>query len=495
MSANQEFFRKQLPEMLKHWVDLDFDPDEWNEVLYLGENLGVYPAVAGAEMRRAAIKKMVSTALDALRARAPKPARLIAERYIEQARRKELASERGQSSENPVKYEQRKALDGLARELARLEDEARRVRIRRIANRLEWEIPAQRFGQAHKEIEALAALRDHAVVALVGMGGLGKTSLADALVRALSTRPDFADIVWASARTSYFEPADGHVHEAERVPVLNLEQLAVEIAGPLGIVDAHLLAPQSCLAAVRERLKDKPILVVVDNLESIQNFGVLAPELLRLAGPSKFLLTSRQTVPGLAGVQIVRMDELSEVDVVTLVRHVAQQSGAADLAAAGDGDLRVVYRFTGGNPLAVKLIAGQAVWFPLQRLLEDLREARSASADELYRYVYWRSWRALSDAGRDLLRMMPLVASTNGADFDYLLAGSGLAEADARRALVELINASLVEKIGAVQAPRYRIHRLTETFLTREVLGWRPDDEPDGDAADPGEAAGPDGAD
>ena len=51
-----------------------------------------------------------------------------------------------------------------------------------------------------------------------------------------------------------------------------------------------------------------------------------------------------------------------------------------------------VYEVAGGNPLALKLLVGQMHVLALSRVVDDLREARGQKVEELYRYIYWRSW-------------------------------------------------------------------------------------------------------
>jgi len=58
--------------------------------------------------------------------------------------------------------------------------------------------------------------------------------------------------------------------------------------------------------------------------------------------------------------------------------------------------------------------------------------------------------------------------------FTQLLALTGLEEDALNDALENLIMLSLVEANGGIEERRYRIHRLTETFLLTEVAKWQP---------------------
>jgi hypothetical protein len=132
--------------------------------------------------------------------------------------------------------------------------------------------------------------------------------------------------------------------------------------------------------------------------------------------------------------------------------------------------LTAIYRVVGGNPLALKLVMGQAAFLPLAQVLRNLQEAQGKRADALYTYIYWQAWQLLAPTERQLFLTLPL--APNGA-FDQLTLASGLEEDALQGALARLIQLSLVEVGGDLAEPRYGLHRLTETFLMREVLKWQ----------------------
>ena len=78
----------------------------------------------------------------------------------------------------------------------------------------------------------------------------------------------------------------------------------------------------------------------------------------------------------------------------------------------------------------------------------------------------------LSDEARRLLTIMPLVAESGGG-LAQIAALSELAEEQMMAALKQLVALCLVNVMGTVEARRYGIHRLTETFLLNEVLKWQ----------------------
>jgi hypothetical protein len=130
-----------------------------------------------------------------------------------------------------------------------------------------------------------------------------------------------------------------------------------------------------------------------------------------------------------------------------------------------------VYALTGGNPLALKLVAGLVAVLPLPQVLSDLAHSRSDQVETMYKHIYWKAWHTLPPDAQALLQSMPLVADY-GALPDQLQAISGLSEAQFWPALQALAARSLVEIQGTTSHRRYGIHSLTRTFLHTEIIHW-----------------------
>ncbi|MCL7453854.1 MAG: hypothetical protein M8467_12500 [Anaerolineae bacterium] len=211
---------------------------------------------------------------------------------------------------------------------------------------------------------------------------------------------------------------------------------------------------------------------MVDNLETAADYRALVPDLRELVNPTKFLLTSRHSLHDYPGVLCLSLDELSAADSLALLRHEARERGMSDVASAPADTLLQVHAVAGGNPLALKLLVGQIHSLSLSRVVEDLRQAQGRRVEELYRFIYWRSWQLLSDDARRVLAIMPLVAESGGG-LAQIAALSELAEEQLAAPLRQLVRLCLVNVRGTVEARRYGVHRLTETFLLNEVLKWQ----------------------
>lgn len=313
--------------------------------------------------------------------------------------------------------------------------------------------------QFEQALEALADPDGRWLVAIDGLGGLGKTALAHAVVRRAVHGDRFADLAWETARQAAF--VWGEIRPSPR-PALALNALLEAIARQLDWPDLVPLPPAARQAALAERLKHRPYLVVVDNLETAVDYESLAAALWELANPSKFLLTSRHRLHGYEQVYSISLRGLPDPDGVALIRHHAAERGIEAVASADDTTLLQVQQVTGGNPLAIKLVVGQLAQWPLDQVLADLLTT-GRGADQFYRYLYSYSWQRLSPPARELLLNMPHLATTGG-DWADLRAISGLDDETLGRAAGELITCSLLNVGGGVEKT-YSIHRLTHHFL------------------------------
>jgi hypothetical protein len=141
----------------------------------------------------------------------------------------------------------------------------------------------------------------------------------------------------------------------------------------------------------------------------------------------------------------------------------------ADFAAASDAELLEIQQVCGGNPLASRLVIGQAATLSLAQVLRALSTARRGSAGaDLYHYIYWHSWELLTDAARLLLVRLPLLPPTGG-QWDDLAGISSLDENGLEAAVAELVNCSLLQAGGGL-SKTYAIHPLTRHFVMSEIV-------------------------
>jgi hypothetical protein len=371
-------------------------------------------------------------------------------------------------SEDTVNRIQREAIQSLAKIIEAYETAARKE----LAQSMEAHLPpptyTDLFGVDDYRMQVCGQLlRENSpwVIALVGIGGIGKTAIADAITRHVIRHFHYEQVIWLR----YESPT---MSGRSLAPQVTAESLIAELAHRLWPEAANSLSPEQRLVQVRQALKARPHLVVIDNLESQTDAAyLLAHHLNDLARPGKFLLTTRTRLAGQAAVRNVSVDELPFGDAEALMRRHARDTGVAVVAEASTADLQAIFDTVGGNPLALKLVVTLLDTIPLPRVLAELARGPQGKVEEMYRHIYWRTWQTLDQDARALLQAMPIVADV-GATPEYLQEVSGLEEDRLWPAIQELRRRSLLEVRGNLHEKRYGIHRLTETFLRTEIIHW-----------------------
>ncbi len=325
---------------------------------------------------------------------------------------------------------------------------------------------------AHNELrDHLQAMDRPWLLAIDGIGGIGKTTLAQAVTETVTTAGHFAKIAWVSAKQEELQPG------------LGIEKMREVAMDRDAFIDALLeqLTETGLAATPREKelqlmglLKETPTLVVVDNLETVADYEALVPTLRDLANPSKFLITSRHALKRYDDIFCLTLGELDQQDAHALLRHEAQMRGLRGLSSASDDELAAITNVVGGHPLALNLVIGQLSVLPLAQVLANLKEATGQQVDEFYTYIYWQAWQMLDTPTRQLFLAMPMLFN---ATYSRISAVSQLSSDDLQSALAQLIRLSLVQVSGDLLEPRYRLHRLTETFLMNEVIKWNQESE------------------
>lgn len=357
--------------------------------------------------------------------------------------------------------------------LGQQEQQAIVRRIAQLEERLEPASYSQLFGvETHQAalLDQLFAPTPAHLISISGIGGIGKTSLANAVLRAAIRRQPEAEVAWISARRQRFDFA-GRVHDLNQ-PALTVDALLDALALQLLPGVPRFSAADKAVAALRASFARRPALLVVDNLETAADVQSLLPVLRQLANPARLLLTTRHSLFGEPGVFHLGLPELSQADALRLVRLEASQRNLTELAAAGDAALQPIYQTVGGNALAIRLLVGQVHVRSLPGILDDLAAARGAPAESLYDYIYRAAWSRLDETCRRALLAMPLVTQSGGT-LEQLTAISGVEPGALSDALAELVTLNLVD----VRAPllderRYVVHSLTRTFLLEQVARW-----------------------
>jgi predicted ATPase/class 3 adenylate cyclase len=224
------------------------------------------------------------------------------------------------------------------------------------------------FVGREREIAEVRVLLEHTrLLTLTGPGGTGKSRLA--LQVAGKLLPAFKDGAFFADLSSVTDPA--------LVPSVVARALAVPEA-----------AGRSILEVVRERLRDKELLLVVDNVEQVMEAAPLLEELLTAAPRLKVLVTSR-VVLGLRGEQAYavppldlpdprRLPDLQTLGELEAVRLFTERARTVRPAfQLTDENARAVAEITArldGLPLAIELAATRTKVLSPSQLLPRLQQ-------------------------------------------------------------------------------------------------------------------------
>ena len=248
----------------------------------------------GGNLHRVA-NQVLSDAVDVLAAEHETDAALLRARFLDGKKAFVAANERS-ISETMLYNLQRRAVERLAAVLWLMEEGASARQRSVLQQRLPPATYTELFGlDTHLAELSAVLLAPHApwLVSVEGLGGSGKTALAHELIQQVARRGGpFVDFGWVSAQQQTLHPG-GNIRllgEPALTAGALIAALATQLLEGTGIPVPD--ATERALAALEARLREAPHLIVVDNLETVIDIETLLPTLARLAGPSKFLLTS-----------------------------------------------------------------------------------------------------------------------------------------------------------------------------------------------------------
>jgi predicted ATPase/DNA-binding CsgD family transcriptional regulator len=236
--------------------------------------------------------------------------------------------------------------------------------------------PARLFGR-EREMEAVLAhlLGDSArLVTLTGPGGIGKTRLA--LAAARGVQPAFRDGVWYVDLAPLHDPAE----------------INAAIGQALGLEEAAVLPPAERVAAY---LRDRHLLLVLDNFEHLSPAAARVAELLAAAPALKVLVTSREPlklrlehqipVAGLA-LPDLRAPDLATVEqapaAALFLEHARRIQPDLALAPADAHALAALLHRLDGIPLAIRIAAARSRVLSPAAMLARLQGQALLSTEE-----------------------------------------------------------------------------------------------------------------
>ncbi len=330
------------------------------------------------------------------------------------------------------------------------------------------------WGRQAEKLHLLQRLVDKhtRLITLVGTGGVGKTRLAVEVGQAL--KASFGNGVWFVSLAAFMGDSE---ELAEQIKIAIGEQIKVALG--LGQDDKQLTGDQ-----VFSLLRDKQLLLILDNCEGVLDaLGFLptwlkrAPQVVMLATsrtPLNFAIEAVVTISGLAmGEEAAKGGKPGAAEAMFVERGQLARSDFA-ITAENLPHVRQICQLVDGLPLGIALAAA---WLR-RRSLAQIIEAITRSLDFLstglrdvdprhrsMRAVFETSWQLLSEPEQAVLAALSVFPASFSAQAAAVVAGAALVELD------QLCEKSLLQQ--QPEAERYTLHSLVRQFAAEKLASRR----------------------
>ncbi|CDP14764.1 unnamed protein product [Coffea canephora] len=192
--------------------------------------------------------------------------------------------------------------------------------------------------------------KDLPVISIVGMGGQGKTTLAQLVLKNESVTKHFDKIIWVCVSDDF---------RVERLLNHMLQSLGDH---SLGEKNAETTTKEALVRRLQENLKGKSYLLVLDDIWNPLKWNDMRICLLAIGGApgSKILATTRSddVASAMQTSGLHQLDILSDDNSWMLFEKLAFADGGATMTQDLVGIGRRILKKCGGVPLAIKVIGG-----------------------------------------------------------------------------------------------------------------------------------------
>lgn len=405
------------------------------------------------------IRHLVLDNLQALAKYAHEEAYAIGRRYFERDTLQAIAAEL-QSSVATAKRRSENSVQHLARIIYNREKTCREQELRQMMAALPPKSYDLVFGQEkviEEVVQQLLSPSSPWVLALVGLGGVGKSALADAIVRRALTAFKFEGAIWV--RHEGYPPQNRPLTLPEIISRLQSQLVEWVVHQEPRDQKSAAVSPQQAW----EVLKNRRLIVVIDNLDTQEDTPTVMEFLRQTAEPTKFLVTSRSRLLLNSGIYHYPIDELNYESAHRLLHDFSSKLGPRQPAISREVSSQI-YDRVGGHPLTLKLVANLLEPWPLSQILNDIASPEGKTAQEIYRPIFSSLWETLSPGGQAVLGALGRLPP-EGATASAIAAAADLPPPSFWGAVAELTNRSLLESRGGLTERRYGVQRVTYCFL------------------------------
>lgn len=246
-----------------------------------------------------------------------------------------------------------------------------------------------------KEMLSKKILGPYPVISVIGVGGIGKTSLVlstlyDLIDNDVTFSEMFSSIIWVTLKTKCMTDGD---FVAISQAITNFEDNISTISKTIKDI------PISKIDELIDYMKENKTLLVIDNLETLDDekneFNRIFDE---LPSGSKILITSRIGIGNYE--QAYKLDKLSDKDSLAYFRKVSNIYKVNPLIKQNDQQIKQYIELLGNNPLAMK-------WFVINVGKGETPESIiNNSINDLSEFCLSNIYEKLSENSKYLLRII-----------------------------------------------------------------------------------------
>lgn len=307
-----------------------------------------------------------------------------------------------------------------------------------------------------------------AVVTIAGRGGVGKTAVAIKLVHKLWDVPTserlFKAVIWVTGKNSRLTNIGIEEFEAELTTYEQLIETLCTVLEGDDLEDLTLKELEEHVSILLS-LHDFPILIVVDNLETISEDYRIIEFIKQIPHPSKVLVTSRIGIGEIE--HRLQLTGLNETDARTLARITARET-SGDLTDAilrlDDASLTNWLDPVDGVAVAIKWMVAQIA---LGRSFESVRAVAGSNESELVEFLFRDVYSLLAESARTMMCVLSIFNANAPTDELWRMV-SGLDQDEFEDGKRQLALASMISHSIDDGTSRYRLAGLSEAFAIAE---------------------------